>query len=224
MKIIIQCALAAILAVSIKAADHFEGTFDMEVSSEGTSFASSVATKDGNVRMQMQDQPMPGEIIMRDGMKKILVIMPSRKMYMEMPIPEERSAGGASQDDSETDSIEEMPIRKTGKTREMHGYKVHEFVLDQEEGKTEVWATEEIGSMPLVQNPMMNRSSSPLRMLTGLSAFFPLEATGYKNGSKRFHMKVTNIEKKDLPDSLFEAPSDFRKMTVPKGMGGFLNR
>lgn len=225
MKNAICFCFSLVLSVTLQAAEVFEGTYDMKIKADGETFSISLATKDSHVRMSVKGQEMPGEMIMRDGMKTMLMVMPQQKMYMEMPLQgmaETYGGGGSSEGDS--GSMDEMPFKKTGETKEIDGYKAHEFVFEDEDGKMHIWATEELGAMPFVGGPMMEKSSIPMKRLTGLSSFFPLETIGYEKGKKKFEMTVTNIEKKELPDSLFLPPPGFRKMTMPAGMGGFMGR
>jgi hypothetical protein len=203
--------------IRLPAADLFEGSYDMAISSDGEKVTLSVSTKDGNLLMKMPGADVPGEMILRAGMKKMLVIMHEQRMYMEMPL--EAGINAPDEAPSEKEGTEEMPFRKTGRTKEIQGYTAHEFVIEDEGNKMEIWASEELGGMPFVNNPMMAGAAGPMKKLTGLSAFFPLEVNGYKGTKRNFQMRITRIEKKQLADSLFEAPGGYQKFSMPTGMG-----
>jgi hypothetical protein len=207
------------MALSAPAKAVFEGSYDMEMTSGKDKVTTTIWSKDGHLRMRMSSQEMPGEMILRDGMKQMLVVMPEQRMYMEMTLPDGGPDAGA--DEAPEDG---NPFRKTGETREILGYKAHEFVHEEGGDKLVIWATEELGSMVFGSNPMMEGFGSTMRKVTGMAAFFPLEMTGYEKGKPSFSMKVRRIERKELDDALFQAPKGFMKMTMPAGMGGMMRR
>jgi hypothetical protein len=209
-------------AVLVHGAKAFEGSYVMEMSADGETFETAIWVKDGHVRMKMTSHGAPGEMIMRDGMKTMLVVMPAQKMYMEMPL-EMKDLPTVEVPDKEK-KLEKLPFEKTGEKRTIGGHEAHEFVYQGEDGKMIIWATDELGSMPFSRNPMMEGWAKAMSKVTGLESFFPLEMAGHENGRVAYRMTVKDIEKKALPDSLFEPPAGFRKMTMPAGMGGFMQR
>jgi hypothetical protein len=208
------------MAVSAPAKAAFEGSYDMELSSDGEKVLTTLWTKDGHVRMKLSGATeMPGEMILRDGMRKMLLIMPEQRMYMEMAIPEVK---GSAADDPGPDAA--PPFTRTGEKREILGYAAHEFILEDGANKVVIWATEDLGSMAFANNPMLEGWADAMGKVTGLSAFFPLEMTGFEKGKQAYRMTIRRIEPGKLADSLFEPPPGFMKMTMPAGMGGFMGR
>lgn len=213
-------ALSTILLLpALQAKDFFEGTYTLNFSADGESYSTDFWVKEGNMRMKVDHMGNAGEMIMRDGMQSMLIIMPAQKMYMEMPIELDNMPDVAVPDEED---LKSNPFKKTGETKKIHGYTAHQFIFEQGVDRMEVWASDELGSMPLARNPMLDSLNSVMREVTGLDAFFPLEMIGYERGRKSYSMKVEEIEKKELPDSLFTPPANFRKMTMPAGMGGFM--
>jgi hypothetical protein len=158
-------------------------------------------------------------MIMRDGLSTMLMIMPAQRMYMEMQIPDMSGKMGGKEEASGAGK----PYKKTGKTKEIEGYEAHEFIFEDGPEKMVVWATEELGSMPLARGPATQGFAAAMQKVSGLSAFFPLEVTGFnKKGKTTYRMLIKDIEKKELSDSMFLPPAGFRKMTIPAGMGGFM--
>ena len=199
--------------------ETFEGRYDMTLSGDGESVDIAFWVKDGHIRMKMEGKGNEtGEMILRDGLSTMLMIMPQQRMYMEMPIPDVAAQAVPSPDDEEG----ELPFEKTGKTREILGLTAHEFLYDENGEKMAIWATDELGAMPFANNPMLQGWAEAMQRLTGLDSFFPLETIGYENGREAYRMTVTKVEKKQLENALFEAPPGYRKMTMPAGMGGFL--
>jgi hypothetical protein len=190
----------------------------MEMSGKKDKASMTIWTKDSHIRMAVASKDMPGEMIMRDGMSAMLMIMPAQRMYMEMQIPD---MSGKMKEQAEKPG-DEVPFEKTGKTKEIEGFEAHEFVYEEGKEKMVIWATEELGSMPMARGPAMQGFADAMQKVTGLSAFFPLEMIGYKKGKEQYRMRIKDIEKKELPDSMFLPPEGFRKMTMPAGMGGFM--
>ena len=215
-------SFALVSALVCKAGDVFEGSYVMQISGEGNSISTQIWAKDGHMRMKLSGSQAPGEMIMRDGMETMLVVMPAQKMYMEMPLKLDNMPTIKGVD--KEGALDKAPFEKTGETRKILGYTAHEFHFDADGEKMVIWATEELGSMPYSRNPMMAGWGKAMSKVTGLEAFFPLEIVGHEKGKVAFRMTVEDIEKKKLSDSLFTPPAGFRKMTMPSGMGGFMNR
>jgi len=206
-------------AVALSAADKFEGRYVMEFTSGGETMGLTIWTKDGNMRMAMGEQ-MPGEVIMRDGMRTMVVVMPEQRMYMEMPL--DGMVPGMDSSPAEEGTDEEMPFEKTGETKKILGLVAEKFIFKGgKDGKDDmvIWATDALGSMSFMSNPMLEGVASALQEVTGLKAFFPLEMIGNGKGKDAFQMRVKEVEKKELSDALFAPPAGFRKMTMPAGMG-----
>jgi hypothetical protein len=214
----IPVILGLLLAFVCQAEESFEGKYTMEMSGQGDKASMTIWTKDSHIRMAVASKDMPGEMIMRDGMSTMLMIMPEQRMYMEMQIPDMSGKMGGQEEKGGDD----VPFEKTGNTKEIEGFKAHEFVYEKGAEKMVIWATEELGSMPMARGPAMQGYAAAMQKVTGLSSFFPLEMTGYKKGKKDYQMRIKDIEKKELSDSMFQPPAGFRKMTMPAGMGGFM--
>ena len=72
--------------------------------------------------------------------------------------------------------------------------------------------TQELGSFKLFDNPMLDEDKAQWQKDFEAGGYFPLEV--YENGKKVF--EVTGIEKKSLDGSMFEAPTGYQKMDMPK--------
>lgn len=210
------------VTVALSAADRFEGRYVMEVNAGGETMDLTVWAKDGHMRMVMGDKgTMPGELVMRDGMSSMLVIMPQQRMYMEMPL-EGMIPGSGPEDKEGEGGEEEMPFEKTGETKKILGYVAEKFIFKGgKDGKDDmiVWATDALGSMSFMKNPMMEGVASAMERVTGMKSFFPLEMIGMEKGRDAFQMRIKEVEKKELKDSLFMPPQGYRRMSMPTGMG-----
>ncbi len=208
----------ACIQITPVSAVPFEGQYDMRMTGDGESVDVSFWVKDGHVKIKVAGKgAQMGEMIMRDGMKSMIMVMPQQRMYMEMDIPLEDIIEPAPEAGSD-----EFPFRKTGNKRDILGMQAEEFVLEKDNEKMTIWATDELGSMPFANNPFLQGWSQAMRRMTGLDDFFPLETTGTENGKEAYKMTVTKVEKKSLPESMFQPPEGFMKMTLPAGMGGMM--
>lgn len=199
-------------------AKTFEGQYEMAFTGDGENITMSFWVKGGHMRMKAGGKAgQMGEMILREGMSSMIILMPQQGMYMEMPIPQDAIASAAKPKD-----LDELPFKRTGNKKEILGYTAHEFVYENEKDKMTIWATDAVGSMPFANNPMLQGWTQTMQQLTGLKSFFPLETVGTRRGKKEFKMTVLKIEQKSLPDSLFLPPEGLRKMTLPAGMGGLL--
>ena len=198
--------------------DSFEGQYDMEFSESKETVQVSFWAKGGHLRMKLSGKrDETGEMIFRDGISAMIMVMPQQRMYMEMPIPPESFKTDSGEMDPEG-----FPFKETGNSKKILGMDAKEFVFEHEGESMTIWATDELGSMPFANNPMMKGWTDAMRRMTGLKAFFPLEMIGTENGKESYRMKVTKVERKSLPDSMFLPPEGFMKMTLPAGMGGFM--
>lgn len=218
----ISLIIGLILAVVCQAEETFEGTYTMEMSGEGDSAKITIWTKDSHIRMSIASKDMPGEMILRDGMSTMLMIMPAQRIYMEMQIPDMTDKLSEKFGNPGGEPSDEMPFKKTGKTKKIEGFEAHQFMYEKGAEKMSVWATEELGAMPMARGPVMQGYAAAMQKITGLEAFFPLEMTSYKNGKMESRMVIKDVDKKELPESMFLPPAGYRRMSMPTGMGGFM--
>jgi len=222
MKNPLLLALATVFVAtsSLFPAGAFEGQYDMNFKGPDMDISTTFWVKGGHIKMRHHGQmEKMGEIIIRDDMSTMIVAMPQQMAYLEMPIPTE---GDFSLPPPNTEG--EIPFKKTDQSKEILGHKAHLFILEMGKEKTEIWATDELGSMPFARNQIFNNWAAAMRQVSGLPNFFPLETVGYKSGKEQFKMTVTRIEKMELPDTTFDPPAGYRKMSLPAGMGGFMNK
>ena len=99
---------------------------------------------------------------------------------------------------------------KTGETKEILGNTAEKWTYSDGENKGEAWMTNEIGGFNLFDNPMQKNKPEWQKDIE-TAGYFPLEV--YENGKKVY--EVTNIDKKTLDESMFQAPAGYQKMDMP---------
>jgi hypothetical protein len=220
MKALLSIAVFFLAAQLVFPGEAFEGSYDMNFRGKDMNITTTFWVKGGHVKMKHQGtMAQMGEMIIRDDMSTIIVCVPQQMAYLEMPIPSE---GDFTLPDPDPEG--ELPFKKTGETKEILGFKAHEFIYEANNEKLVIWATDELGSMPFARNQIFTAWAAAMRRVSGLPNFFPLETLSYAGDKVNVSMKVTKVEKQKLPDSLFRPPEGYRKMTLPAGMGGFMGK
>jgi hypothetical protein len=218
MKRILPFLFLAVATSSALSANPFEGSYEVTVDTGGNNLTSTVYIKGSDLRFEMDMGGMTNVMLMKDGMSTMTVIMPAQKMYMEMPVP----MNLAIREGKEEGDL--PPFEKTGREKEIEGFKAHEYLLKQGKETMTIWATDALGSLAAMNTPMMMGVARYLKQVTGLQAFFPLEMSSERANGETFRMNISNIERKELDGALFVPPADFRKMNIPTGMGAPMGR
>jgi Domain of unknown function (DUF4412) len=191
----------------VSAQENFEGKVSFNVFDNGNMHSMDYYMKDGKICFDANEKEGRGQFIMDPSSKKIMIIMPDQKMYMEMEMP---VAKINAETQKEIDKGAEFS--KTGETKEILGHDAEKWIYKNGDDQGEAWLTKDIGSFIWFNNPMMNDASKPQWMKDlKEGGYFPLMVT--ENGKKVF--EVTGIEKKSLDESLFEPPAGFKKMDIP---------
>jgi hypothetical protein len=103
-------------------------------------------------------------------------------------------------------------LMKTGKTEKIAGYLAEEWAYKGGEKKASFWGSTELGAWSMMsakgRGPQMD---VPEEFKKG--GFFPLRIVSEDGG-----MEAVSVEKKSMPDSLFEVPAGYKKMD----MGGMM--
>jgi hypothetical protein len=138
--------------------------------------------------------------------KELLMLMPEQKMYMSMPVPEISPGEEADQKKPEP----------TGETRTILGHTARRYVLEEDQSEYEIWATDELGTFAGLHLPDDEGPGAAQREgALGDEDFFPLLIIERRAGEEQTRVEVTEVERKTLPDSLFEPPADYRGMEMP---------
>lgn len=193
----------------------FEGKVDFKVTAEEKDAPRdfSYFVKGTNVRIEWQptkkDQ-QPAPIIIDGGKKTMTIVMPAEKQYMQMPMQE---AEEAAQEAAKQDKRE---FQKTGRTETILGYPSQQWISKDENGETEIWATDKLGYFSGFRSSKQKAHSEWQKQLMK-AGFFPLKVhERTAAGKEKSSWEVTKIEKKSLPKDLFQPPADYTKLEMPQ--------
>ncbi len=212
--------------LKIYSQSSFEGKIKMKVTNgDNKSNLIDYYVKGSKYRFEMNDMEGKGYSIWDTDAKKMTVIMPAQKMYMEMPMDFSKMAQSAENDSNMEKMKEGMKnVKFTHRTKKIQGYDCEELVYkDGEDGESgEIWYTKELGSF------LMTSSKNPF--LKGLSSndmpedvknlfkggFFPMQAiTKDKDGNVVSSMEVVGVDKESLGNDVFSVPDGYKKFDMP---------
>jgi hypothetical protein len=211
-------ALAAGTAFSVEsvAGDSSEGVVHFKNSASKGVSEFDYYRKGSMARLEIESEGHGGKaaVIFDTAGQKMIMLMPARKIAMEMPMAAQRQEGTGFKPEN---------LVRTGKTQTIAGYQTEQIIYKTEEGETEAWGAKGLGTFA----GMHARPGEPIpgwvRQLQK-DGFFPLLVIHKdKTGAERGRMEATKVEKKSLSDDLFSVPADYKKFdrdSMMKGMGG----
>ena len=234
MKLLLRLfAVGSLLTATLAhAAGAFEGKVSLAITAgKGKPQMLDYSIKDNSIRIDMTTEGQTIASIMDLKKMEMLMLMPSEKMYMVMPIKDTVEKAAKKVEAKEPD------IEKTGRTETILGYKCEEYVTKDKKNTTEIWIAEGLGTFMGMGN---NSGGGMGGMFGGKKKAaesweekfkgkpgFPLRVVSRDAKNKEtFRMEATKIEPGSLPASLFQPPAGWQKFQMPsmgdmlKGMGG----
>ena len=157
----------------------------------GQTIKGKVYVKGNRTRNELQSGSEKTVNIMDMDAKKVWVLMPDEKMYMEMQPTPEMMASAQKKEDLET-----MADTKVLGTEKVEGYECDKILYtyrDKSMGVMTQWVAREL--------------NYPIKML-------------YEGSQGKMTLEYKNIKKGGVSDSLFSVPPDYQKMSMPGMMGG----
>jgi hypothetical protein len=207
---IVSLALAGFAGVSM--AEEFEGIVHFKSTREGKAREYDYLIKGNKVRVEIGEGRQQFNVIVDQDAKKTLLLMPERKMMMEMPRMDETKRPSEQE--------QKLDFTKTGKTDTVLGYTCELLNVRMEGSETEVCGAKGLGYYAGMHRPGMGSSDGAPAWTKTLKelGFFPLRVvTKGSDGGEKLRLEATRIEKKPLDASLFVAPEDYKKFD--RGMG-----
>ncbi|HEY4300359.1 MAG TPA: DUF4412 domain-containing protein [Candidatus Didemnitutus sp.] len=220
------CAAALTVAVAARAADAFEGTLHISITSEKGKTTSMTQTLKGRL-MRIDPEGGRGSMIMDFGNRTMTMLMPDQHKYMTMQLP---SADDARKFADEKAPDHDPDIQSTGKTETILGYRCSQFIVKDGDNVTELWLAPDLGVFNgLMQggggNPFARGKQTALeakweRAFKG-KAGYPLRVVTHKGSGEDFRMEVTQVQKGGVSDAQMRPPANYQEFKMPAGLGGF---
>ena len=192
----------------------FEGKVVIETTDNGETNTLNYYSKGDMARFDVNSARGEANVIFDKKNKKMLMIMPSMKMYMEFPLDME--LGGDYLKGNDSDKKSNTDFVKTGETKTINGYKCDKWVIKEDDKTSEAWMTKDLGGFIFFQSPMGKSEKQKWQEDIENSGYFPMlviEKDSDGNETGRFEVK--SVEKKSLDDSFFAVPAGYNQMKMP---------
>jgi hypothetical protein len=210
-----------LLCVGPAFAETFEGIVHFKSTRDGKAREYDYLIKGNKIRIEIGERNSQFNVIVDPDAKKTLLLMPERKMVMEMPMTEDNKT------DSTAAGKNGISFTRSGKTETILGHTCEQILVKSDDGETEICGAKGMGYYAGMHRPGMGGSSSGAPVWAKElkeQGFFPLRVvTKGSDGSEKVRLEATNVEKKSLDDALFTTPSDYQKFDrggMMPGMGG----
>lgn len=220
------CGTALTVAVAAHAADAFEGTLHLAMTTDKGQTMTMTQTLKGNV-MRIDPDNAAVSIIMDLNTRTMTTLIHERHMYMTRQMPtvdEARKMADAKSADHDPD------IQATGKTEVILGYKCNQFLVRDGDKTTEIWLAPELGMFnglmqgggggsPFSRGKQTAVEAKWEKVFKGKPGY-PLRVITHKGSGQDFKMEVTKIDKGGVSDSQMRAPEGYQEFKMPAGLGG----
>lgn len=190
-------------------AQQFEGTLTYKLEADGDTQNLTYFMKENKARVEIAIEQLGGNVVMLldSESENLTILMEQMEMYMQIPIPR-------SVDDREYDEAEDFHL--TGEKQTIAGVVCRQYVFTDDGGnETEIWtpADQDFGRFlfPGMSGDNMGTMKQPDMPQF---SFFPfLLVSSGSDGLMR--LEVTSVESKNLNNTIFAVPSNFREMNMP---------
>lgn len=221
--------LIILVLFTVPALSQFEGiitTTTSGIKEPNTPFSitQDISIKGKKVRsiMTSPGEPMGSLIIIYRGDKgRLITIVDQAKMYVDYSLKTIQEMMKNLPRDTN-----KVSVRRTGKKQKILGYNCEEIIFEESGATMEVWGTTELSSLREairtlndIQKQQVPQWSKELEKLK----LFPMKTIVSVQGTKA-ETNVTSIQKKSLPESMFEVPAGYTRQEVPAGQPGGLKK
>jgi hypothetical protein len=150
-------------------------------------------------------------MIYRSDLRVIRMLDDDNKTYFEVP-------QGKTKEDAAADGGQPAPLKKTGKTKKILGYRCEQFLIGQGEAETEIWGTKDLRGL----SAALARALGEERAGQGTAwndeltklGIYPLLANTRIEGKVVDSQEVLKIEKRSLGEEVFSLPGGYKKQSV----------
>lgn len=205
--------LVAFLSPDSFTQSQFSGKVVIETSGINGSGALTYYIKGNQARMDVRSARGEANVIFDKDNRKVFMIMPAMKMYMEFPMDfmkDKSMENGAGKANEKFD--------KTGEVKKINGYTCEKWTLKEDNGSVEAWMTKELGGFLFFDSPMGNKSGSDWQKDIEGTGYFPMLVIQKNNeGQEISKFNVLSVVSMNLDNSFFTVPDGYNQMKMPMG-------
>lgn len=204
-KLLTSLALAALFTIS-SAFSQFQGVVEFEkIKTETTKYSYSVKGNMVRIEETGADGVIKGIMIVDLTKKTVIALSPERKLYMDAT--NKRVAPAIKPE-----------VTKTENTKTINGFECTEWIVKYDAENTQIsyWVSADTGfdffnDLIAVLN-RKDKLSKYFITIPDYKTVFPVNAIEKNtDGTVKTELRITKIDKKELPDSLFEIPKGYQK-------------
>ncbi|GBD86228.1 hypothetical protein BMS3Abin03_00138 [bacterium BMS3Abin03] len=185
---------------------NFEGKIVFQVNDEGVNQQMSYLVKGSKFRIEPEGTQGQGIMLFDNDTRMMTILMPSQKMYMEIPMDNEAMNNN---DEDETEYFV-----KTRESKEINGYTCDKFEFKDKDGEGVAWMTKELGGFLFFNDPKGNQESGWQKAITE-EGYFPMEVYQKDaSGSEKLIFKIVELKPMSLDKTLFIVPAGFKKLDM----------
>ncbi|MBL4625612.1 MAG: DUF4412 domain-containing protein [Flavobacteriales bacterium] len=204
-KLLASLLLVAIFSIS-SAFAQFQGIIEFEkIKTETTKYSYSVKGNKVRIDETGADGSIKGVMIVNLDKETVIALSPERKLYMDAT--NKRIA-----------PVIKPTITKTENKKTINGFECTEWIVKYAQENTQIsyWVSSETGFDFFIKLiAILNRKDRLSKYFITIPEYetvFPVNAVEKNmDGTIKTELKITKIDKKELPDSLFEIPKDYQK-------------
>jgi len=183
---------------------NFEGKIVFQVEDEGATQQMSYLVKGSKFRIEPEGTQGQGIMLFDNDTRTMTILMPSQKMYMEMPMDNE---GMVENDETEY-------FVKTGESKEINGYTCDKFEFKDSDGEGVAWMTKELGGFLFFNDPESHNETGWQKAITE-EGYFPMEVYQKDaSGGEKSVFKIVELKPMNLDNALFDIPAGFKKLDM----------
>lgn len=206
-KLLLSIVITSIALVT--SAQSFEGVIEFKKQTPTDTIQYIYYVKNDKIRLDevgSKSKKVQGSFLLDLTNNTIVSLSHERKLYIEQASSPAEPVQG------------KVEVNKTNTTKTILGEKCSEYVVKNNEQKTQVtyWLASGKYDFFLKMLKLMNRKDKPsvyFQQIKNIEGMFPFLSSqiNLETGKEEVKMEVTKVEKKSIPKSMFEIPKDYIK-------------
>ena len=206
-KLLLSIVITSIALVT--SAQSFEGAIEFKKQTPTDTIQYIYYVKNDKIRLDevgSKSKKVQGSFLLDLTNNTIVSLSHERKLYIEQASSPAEPVQG------------KVEVNKTNTTKTILGEKCSEYVVKNNEQKTQVtyWLASGKYDFFLKMLKLMNRKDKPsvyFQQIKNTDGMFPFLSSqiNLETGKEEVKMEVTKVEKKSIPKSMFEIPKDYIK-------------